>query len=68
MQLQGASADSKELYDGAMDCARQIYARNGVRGFYSGLSANVLRAAPNTAVQFIVYESATELLGLKEEA
>ena len=68
MQLQGASADSKELYDGAMDCARQIYARNGVRGFYSGLSANVLRAAPNTAVQFMVYESATELLGLKEEA
>lgn len=39
------------------DCCKQVLARQGVRGFYAGLVANVARALPETSLQFLIYES-----------
>jgi hypothetical protein len=55
MQVQGAHGAPK-LYRSARDCAAQLYRAEGPAGFYRGLAANVLRAAPNTAVQFAAYD------------
>jgi hypothetical protein len=37
--------------------ARQIWEREGVRGFFKGLGPSLLRAFPVNAVTFIVYDS-----------
>ena len=33
----------------------QVGKHEGVRGLYAGLAANLLRAAPNVAIQFAAY-------------
>ncbi len=38
------------------DCVRKTYARYGVERFYRGAFINILRMAPNTAIQFGSYE------------
>jgi hypothetical protein len=38
------------------DCVRKTYARYGVERFYRGALINIVRMAPNTAIQFGSYE------------
>ena len=38
------------------DCVRKTYARYGVERFYRGAFINIVRMAPNTAIQFGSYE------------
>ncbi len=38
------------------DAIRSIWARDGTRGFYRGLTINVIRALPSSAVVFLAYE------------
>lgn len=35
---------------------KKIYMRNGIFGFYRGISANLLRAVPSTCITFCTYE------------
>jgi hypothetical protein len=39
-----------------------VFRRQGVKGFYGGLSANVVRALPETSLQFLLYERFKTLL------
>lgn len=55
LQLQG-SRGTVAVYKGYWDCVRQTIQGVGVRRLYQGLGINVLRMAPNTAVQFGTYE------------
>eukprot|EP00536_Pseudo-nitzschia_multiseries_P000047 jgi/Psemu1/293882/fgenesh1_pm.2_\ len=55
LQLQG-SRGSKTHYNGYLDCIRQTYKSEGVIRFYRGFTVNILRMAPNAAVQFGTYE------------
>jgi len=55
LQLQG-SRGTKDVYNGYFDCARKVYAKHGIQRFYHGVTINVIRMAPNTAVQFGSYE------------
>lgn len=64
MQVQGAHG-APRLYSSARDCAAQLYRMEGPAGFYRGLAANVLRAAPNTAVQFTVYDFLCQQLDVR---
>ncbi|KNC85782.1 hypothetical protein SARC_02045 [Sphaeroforma arctica JP610] len=57
-------ADTKGRYSGALDCARQTFAESGVRGFYRGLSYNLLKVAPAVSVSYIVYDKAKSALAI----
>ncbi|KAK9446933.1 mitochondrial carrier domain-containing protein [Limtongia smithiae] len=50
------SLDASKRYRGAWDCARKTYVEGGVRVFFSGLRACMLRAFLVNAVQFGTYE------------
>jgi solute carrier family 25 folate transporter 32 len=45
------------VYRGAMDAISQIWAQEGIAGFYKGLGPNLLRVLPSTWVTFLVYEN-----------
>ena len=66
MQLQG-SIGATRLYANAFACSASVWKHEGPRAFYRGLSANLLRAAPNTAIQFTAYDTLTTLLKLKNK-
>ena len=55
LQLQGSRGTTK-TYDGYFDCMRKLYAKHGIQRFYHGVGVNIIRMAPNTAVQFGSYE------------
>jgi len=50
-------------YEGVIDCAQKILKNEGVRGFYKGLTPNMVRIFPSSGLFFLVYESV--LLKLK---
>lgn len=53
-KLQTDSLDaSKRQYRSAIDCARQVFATEGVKGFFRGFGPCMLRAAPVNAVTFL---------------
>ncbi|KAJ5358562.1 uncharacterized protein N7496_010975 [Penicillium cataractarum] len=45
------------LYRGVLDAMGQIWAKEGIAGFYKGLGPNLLRVLPSTWVTFLVYEN-----------
>ena len=49
--------DAHLVYRGAIDAIVQIWAKEGIAGFYKGLVPNVLRVLPGTWVTFLVYEN-----------
>jgi hypothetical protein len=51
-------------YDGIFDCASKIMKNEGVRGFYKGITPNMLRIFPSSGLFFLVYEGV--LLKLKD--
>jgi len=55
LQLQG-SRGTTETYTGYWDCVRQVCKKHGVGRLYHGVGINIIRMAPNTAVQFGSYE------------
>eukprot|EP00980_Cylindrotheca_fusiformis_P004500 scaffold961_cov122-Cylindrotheca_fusiformis.AAC.8 len=55
LQLQG-SRGSKTQYAGYFDCLKQIYKAEGIGRLYRGVTINIIRMAPNAAVQFGSYE------------
>lgn len=55
LQLQGSRGTSAQ-YSGYWDCVVQTYRNHGIGRFYRGIGINLIRMAPNTAVQFGTYE------------
>jgi hypothetical protein len=55
LQLQGSRGTQTE-YTGYFDCVRKTYQREGITRFYRGVTINIVRMAPNAAVQFGSYE------------
>jgi solute carrier family 25 phosphate transporter 23/24/25/41 len=55
LQLQG-SRGTETKYSGYWDCVRTTYRAEGLARFYRGATINILRMAPNSAVQFGAYE------------
>lgn len=47
---------TKPQYKGSLDCARQVWAAEGARGFLRGLSPTLLRAMPVNAATFAAFE------------
>jgi hypothetical protein len=55
LQLQGSRGTQHE-FTGYLDCVGQTYRAHGIPRFYRGLTINMIRMAPNAAVQFGSYE------------
>eukprot|EP00747_Dinoflagellata_sp_TGD_P093954 gnl/TRDRNA2_/TRDRNA2_165934_c0_seq3.p2 gnl/TRDRNA2_/TRDRNA2_165934_c0~~gnl/TRDRNA2_/TRDRNA2_165934_c0_seq3.p2 ORF type:complete len:140 (+),score=21.26 gnl/TRDRNA2_/TRDRNA2_165934_c0_seq3:58-477(+) len=57
------SAANPELFAfrGSFDCARQLFANEGLRGFFAGSVGRVMGLAPNMAVFIPLYELLKEL-------
>lgn len=47
--------DRGEKYKGGFDCYRKLFAEQGIKAFYRGLSADLVRRVPSAAIQFVVY-------------
>lgn len=56
LQLQGSRGSGHLQYAGYWDCLKQTVRTGGIRRLYAGLTINLIRMAPNTAVQFGSYE------------
>lgn len=55
LQLQGSRGTTHQ-FNGYWDCVIQTYRVHGIGRFYNGVALNMVRMAPNTAVQFGTYE------------
>ncbi len=55
LQLQGSRGTNTQ-YKGYFDCVRKTYQEHGIKRFYAGVTINIVRMAPNAAVQFGSYE------------
>ena len=55
MQVSGA-AGQQNRYRGTAHCVRTIWQTSGARGFYRGVAANAVRAAPQTGLEFAVFD------------
>jgi solute carrier family 25 phosphate transporter 23/24/25/41 len=56
LQVQGLGG-RPIIYKGFADCVQQVYAKEGgVRGFFKGLPANMLKTPPSVAIVFATYE------------
>lgn len=54
--------DASHTYKNTRDALAQIWANEGLRGFYRGLGPNLLRVLPSTWVTFLVYEKSKAFL------
>lgn len=61
MQLNGAGGKARQ-YATSWDCTKQIFRREGIRGFFQGVGTNVVRCIPGAAIQFAAYETLKQLL------
>ncbi|KKK21276.1 hypothetical protein ARAM_001272 [Aspergillus rambellii] len=52
-------------YDSIGDVARKTIQTEGFRGFYKGLTPNLLKVAPAVSISYVVYENSKRMLGLK---
>jgi len=46
---------NQRKYNGIVDCAKKIYASNGIKGFYKGFTPCIIRSIPANAACFVVY-------------
>lgn len=46
---------TQRLYTGLLDCIGKTYRCEGIRGFYLGCTANVVRMIPTGAIQHAAY-------------
>ena len=51
-----ASIGNADIYKSSIDCFKNIYQYDGVKGFYRGLSPCILRKIPSMALGFTLFE------------
>ena len=64
MRLQG-TGNNPVLYKNAFDCMRQIAAKEGVKGLFSGAGASYLKVYPQIATVYFVYELIARTMAVK---
>ncbi|XP_050414699.1 mitochondrial carnitine/acylcarnitine carrier protein [Patella vulgata] len=55
LQVQAASG-KPAIYNGPIDCIKQLYKEGGIRSLYRGTAATLLRDVPASGMYFMVYE------------
>lgn len=49
-------------YSGSINCIVRTFRNEGIRGFYKGMSANLIRVTPATMITFVTYENIANYL------
>ena len=57
-KMQGSGTPGMETYSSMGDCVRKVMARQGPKGFYTGISANFMKGIPAIAIGYVAYERA----------
>jgi solute carrier family 25 folate transporter 32 len=57
--------DGNTRYKGVIDAIRKVYRFEGIRGFYRGLTTNIIRVIPASGVTFVTYEYIVKHLFVK---
>eukprot|EP01129_Flabellula_baltica_P016910 TRINITY_DN9211_c0_g1_i1.p1 TRINITY_DN9211_c0_g1~~TRINITY_DN9211_c0_g1_i1.p1 ORF type:complete len:327 (+),score=69.56 TRINITY_DN9211_c0_g1_i1:52-1032(+) len=52
------------VYTGTLNCFKTILKKEGVRGLFRGMSANVVRCIPGAAIQFASYDFIKKQMGI----
>ncbi|CAG8490390.1 13699_t:CDS:2 [Acaulospora morrowiae] len=60
LQTDGFNQQTRQ-YTSALDCARKTFSKEGVKGFFRGFGACMLRAGPVNAATFVAFEIAIRL-------
>ncbi|KAJ1964327.1 hypothetical protein GGI12_001497 [Dipsacomyces acuminosporus] len=60
---QPPDAHGNVKYKGLLNSAKVMYVEEGIRGFYGGLTAHLLRTVPNAAIMFLSYELVLHYFG-----
>lgn len=60
LHIQGFLSNTK-VYSSNMECIRQIYKKEGIRGFYRGLTTAYIKLFPTIAIQFAVIDYLNEI-------
>jgi hypothetical protein len=66
MQTNGIGGNPR-IYRNTWDAIRKIWVREGVKGYYSGLWASIVRSIPGAAIQFYSYDVFKSWLGLHSD-
>ena len=53
---------NKFQYNSTYDALRTIFQQEGVRGFYKGMTPNLIKVAPSMAIAFVTYEFSKAIL------
>jgi len=59
------SACAGRLYVGVTDTAKDMMKLEGLSGFYKGLTPNLIRVVPSSAITLAVYEGLSKVLNIK---
>jgi len=49
-------------YHGVYDCVKRIVCNEGIQSLYKGLSINLIKTVPSSALTFMFYENTIKLL------
>ena len=61
MQINGLNGLAKK-YNNLRECIRYIYYMHGIKGFYPAVGINIIKAIPEAALQFAIYDYCKEYL------
>ncbi|KAG8366641.1 hypothetical protein BUALT_Bualt17G0100800 [Buddleja alternifolia] len=56
LQEQGQFRNTELHYAGVVDCAKKVFRKEGMPGFYRGCVTNLLRTTPSAVITFTSYE------------
>tara|TARA_B110000208_G_C11800816_1_gene442162 strand:+ start:6663 stop:7520 length:858 start_codon:yes stop_codon:yes gene_type:complete len=62
MQINGMN--NKTRYNGTIDCILKIYKHYGISGFYKGILLNSIKAVPEIAFKFTIYEYSMRMFNI----
>jgi solute carrier family 25 carnitine/acylcarnitine transporter 20/29 len=62
LQTDGFKPGHDKFYKSAVDCTKQVWAKEGMMGFWRGLTPTLMRALPVSAGTFFVYAPPLALL------
>ena len=60
--------DQNSHHNRALECIRDTYRYEGVRGFYKGLAPYLIHVVPNICLVLLIYEKMTEKAPARERA
>lgn len=66
LQNEATKPKDQQIYNGMMDCYRKIMAKEGIKGFFKGAGANILRGT-GAAIVLVMYDEIMNFIDRKRK-